>query len=336
MVNQLSPNVGGSEWEAASCNSQMGVLGDSSLLNATQLEAAEQAAEAHQLMKEMKHGYARPAVGPEDDGEINSKQQQYQQQQVQLMEQAQQAHQVMHAVRKGYQGQLDQQQLSQDQKRVHSGLSAAAVGSNHDVKSLAVLEAAGRGKNGLGVAERVERLIHGGYGAAGDERELGHRELQGISEDDAQLYGELSGWVRAGGGGLRGEAIMEKLLGELGAARAAAAAERGEVQGLRAALTELQGSSRAGQLEKVMLTQELKEVKGQLEVASKGLEEAIADRDLFLRRLQQLEEEGGEQQGGRRPTKLDVQRAKAHAAQVGYLMQQQTEQSDSRRSMETL
>ena len=314
MVNQLSPQLGGSEWEAASCNGQMGVLADSSLMDEQQLETAEQAAGAHQLMKEMKRGYARPVQEGEVDGELYSKQQQqqHQQQQMQLMQQAQQAHQVMHAVKKGYQSQLDQQE---EQGKGYSGSwAAAAAGINPNRKCLAAIEPAGQGGNGMGVAERAERLIHGDYVAAG----RGDREQHGISENDAQLYGELAGWVRAGGGGLRGEAILEKLLGELGGARASAAAERGEIHGLRAALIELQGSTGAEHLEKVLLNQQLVELKGQLEVASKGLEEAVADRDLFLRRLQQLEEEGGEQPGDRRPTKLDVQRAKAHAAQVRW------------------
>lgn len=62
------------------------------------------------------------------------------------------------------------------------------------------------------------------------------------------------------------------------------------------------------------------ELQKQLDTANKQLSEISTDRDLFLRRLQQLElegregSEGGNSSGG--GSSLDMQRQKAHAAQV--------------------
>lgn len=62
------------------------------------------------------------------------------------------------------------------------------------------------------------------------------------------------------------------------------------------------------------------ELQKQLDTANKQLSEVTTDRDLFLRRLQQLElegregSEGGNSSGG--GSSLDMQRQKAHAAQV--------------------
>lgn len=69
-----------------------------------------------------------------------------------------------------------------------------------------------------------------------------------------------------------------------------------------------------------VLQEQVVELQKQLDDSSKKLAEVSADRDLFLRRLQQLElegsnsSEGGGSSGG--GVTLDMQRQKAHAAQV--------------------
>lgn len=60
------------------------------------------------------------------------------------------------------------------------------------------------------------------------------------------------------------------------------------------------------------------ELQAQLDAASKNLAEVSADRDMFLRRLQQLELESGSEGGSSGGSSaLELQRQKAHAAQVG-------------------
>lgn len=67
------------------------------------------------------------------------------------------------------------------------------------------------------------------------------------------------------------------------------------------------------------------ELQRELDASSKKLAEVSADRDLFLRRLQQLELEGrdGSEGGssGSGSSALDMQRQKAHAAQVQWVEQ---------------
>jgi hypothetical protein len=58
--------------------------------------------------------------------------------------------------------------------------------------------------------------------------------------DEVLLYGELMTALRRGGGSLRAEAILEQLLQELGAARAALSSERGEGRAVRARLEVLE------------------------------------------------------------------------------------------------
>jgi hypothetical protein len=69
-----------------------------------------------------------------------------------------------------------------------------------------------------------------------------------------------------------------------------------------------------------MLQEQVQELQGQLETSRKTLTEVSADRDMFLRRLQQLELEGREiSEGGAGSSggsALDMQRQRAHAAQV--------------------
>lgn len=69
-----------------------------------------------------------------------------------------------------------------------------------------------------------------------------------------------------------------------------------------------------------ILQEQVQELQGQLDASRKTLAEVSADRDMFLRRLQQLElegreiSEGGASSGG--GSALDMQRQRAHAAQV--------------------
>jgi hypothetical protein len=75
----------------------------------------------------------------------------------------------------------------------------------------------------------------------------------------------------------------------------------------------------------LLLSQEqVVELQRELDASSKKLAEVSSDRDLFLRRLQQLELEGrdgaeggaGSSGSGSGSSALDMQRQKAHAAQV--------------------
>lgn len=59
-------------------------------------------------------------------------------------------------------------------------------------------------------------------------------------DDEVLLYGELMTALRRGGGSLRAEAILEQLLQELGATRAALSSERGEGRTMRARLETLE------------------------------------------------------------------------------------------------
>lgn len=61
------------------------------------------------------------------------------------------------------------------------------------------------------------------------------------ASDEVLLYGELMTALKRAGGSLRAETILEQLLQELGAARAALSSERGEGRALRARLEELEG-----------------------------------------------------------------------------------------------
>lgn len=69
------------------------------------------------------------------------------------------------------------------------------------------------------------------------------------------------------------------------------------------------------------------ELQRELDASSRKLAEVSADRDLFLRRLQQLElegrdgPEGGAGSSGSGSSALDMQRQKAHAAQVQWVEQ---------------
>jgi hypothetical protein len=73
----------------------------------------------------------------------------------------------------------------------------------------------------------------------------------------------------------------------------------------------------------LLLQEQVVELQKELDASSKKLSEVSADRDLFLRRLQQLElegsnaSEGGSSGGG---SALDMQRQKAHAAQVSVFL----------------
>lgn len=71
---------------------------------------------------------------------------------------------------------------------------------------------------------------------AGEEQQQG----EGLS-DEVLLYGELMTALKRAGGSLRAETILEQLLQELGAARAALSSERGEGRAVRARLDELEG-----------------------------------------------------------------------------------------------
>jgi hypothetical protein len=71
----------------------------------------------------------------------------------------------------------------------------------------------------------------------------------------------------------------------------------------------------------VDVQEQVAELQKQLDVARSNLQEVSSDRDMFLRRLQQLELEGrdgseGGSSGG--SSMLELQRQKAHAAQVGW------------------
>jgi hypothetical protein len=72
--------------------------------------------------------------------------------------------------------------------------------------------------------------------AAGEEQQ----QDPGVS-DEVLLYGELMTALKRAGGSLRAETILEQLLQELGAARAALSSERGEGRSMRARLEELEG-----------------------------------------------------------------------------------------------
>lgn len=63
------------------------------------------------------------------------------------------------------------------------------------------------------------------------------------------------------------------------------------------------------------LQDQVQELQLQLEATRKNLAEVSTDRDLFLRRLQQLELEGAGETSGT-PGSGGIQRQKAHAAQV--------------------
>jgi hypothetical protein len=68
------------------------------------------------------------------------------------------------------------------------------------------------------------------------------------------------------------------------------------------------------------MQEQVAELQKQLDLARSNLQEVCSDRDMFLRRLQQLELEGrdgseGGSSGG--SSMLELQRQKAHAAQVG-------------------
>lgn len=67
----------------------------------------------------------------------------------------------------------------------------------------------------------------------------------------------------------------------------------------------------------LQLQERLQEVQHLLEVAQASLKEAASDRDMFLRRLQQLEGQADEDAAVPRPaSRLELQRQKAHATQV--------------------
>jgi chromosome segregation ATPase len=68
------------------------------------------------------------------------------------------------------------------------------------------------------------------------------------------------------------------------------------------------------------LQSQLQEAQAQLESCQASLKDATSDRDMFLRRLQQLEQQQEQQQDDpavpRPLSRLEAQRQKAHAAQV--------------------
>lgn len=71
--------------------------------------------------------------------------------------------------------------------------------------------------------------------------EAGAQEDEEAANDEVLLYGELLSALRRGGGtSLRAEAILEQLLQELGAARAALSTQRGEGLALRSRLASLE------------------------------------------------------------------------------------------------
>lgn len=59
-----------------------------------------------------------------------------------------------------------------------------------------------------------------------------------------------------------------------------------------------------------------RELQQQLAVVQKGLEEASADRDLFLKRLQQLEVDA--EGSGKSPSRQGLLQQKAHLEQVNF------------------
>jgi hypothetical protein len=67
-----------------------------------------------------------------------------------------------------------------------------------------------------------------------------------------------------------------------------------------------------------LLQSQLHEAQAQLEAAQASLKDASSDRDMFLRRLQQLEQEQEQDDPAvpRPLSRLEAQRQKAHAAQV--------------------
>eukprot|EP00775_Hariotina_reticulata_P006386 gene6386-6618_t len=138
--------------------------------------------------------------------------------------------------------------------------------------------------------------------------------------DEAELHGELLTAVRRGAGGLRAEAILEKLLQQVGATRAGLVAEAGEVRVLRKRLAELQQEHMGCDGGRRLLQEQVAELQHQLVVSKRSLSEVSADRDMFLRRLQQLESESEAGSGpGRPPSRLELQRQKAHAQQLHML-----------------
>jgi len=74
-----------------------------------------------------------------------------------------------------------------------------------------------------------------------------------------------------------------------------------------------------GHVNDVGLQEQVAELQHQLDLSKRSLSEASADRDMFLRRLQQLESESEAASPGltRPPSRLELQRQKAHAQQVG-------------------
>jgi hypothetical protein len=66
----------------------------------------------------------------------------------------------------------------------------------------------------------------------------------------------------------------------------------------------------------LFLQGQLHEAQVQLEAHQASLKDATSDRDMFLRRLQQLEQQQDDPAGTRPLSRLEAQRQKANAAQV--------------------
>lgn len=135
--------------------------------------------------------------------------------------------------------------------------------------------------------------------------------------DEAGMYGELMAAIRRGGAGLHAESILERLLNELGAARASLSSERGELRALKATLSDLQTEDLGCEGARRLAQEHVDELRHQLDSTQRSLADVTADRDLFLKRLQQLESEPGFKgvgPGGR----AELQRQTAHAEQVRH------------------
>jgi hypothetical protein len=115
--------------------------------------------------------------------------------------------------------------------------SAAAFGAGADLSGPQSPRQA-RAAAGEAATEQASSAGQHQQDVADDQQQ--QQQQGGVADDDVLLYGELMSALRRGGGSLRSEAILEQLLQELGAARAALSSERGEGRAVRARLDSLE------------------------------------------------------------------------------------------------
>lgn len=118
--------------------------------------------------------------------------------------------------------------------------AGGTLGGAADKHTAAAAAAAADDDDGSGFEQQQHHADE--RGGAATDGDVGHKDGHGGDDDDeVLLYGELMSALRRGGGGsLRSEAILEQLLQELGAARAALSAERGEARALKARLKDVE------------------------------------------------------------------------------------------------